>query len=111
LRDRSNGRSIPIALLGGRAVVMTGNGQIDGIPLNGGDLQFVLRRKKDKFKADQYCYEGMHFRKYDLERGGDRLFRWLEWNAQFCRSSPSAFSPPSLSAPKCLGLPPMGKLA
>jgi len=28
-----------------------------------------------------------------------------------CRSSPSAFRLRSLSAPKCLGLPPMGKLA
>lgn len=35
----------------GRAVVMTRNGQIDGIPLNGGNLQFVLRKKKGKFKA------------------------------------------------------------
>jgi hypothetical protein len=46
-------------------------------------LQFVLRRKKGKFKAASVLLWGNAFHKHDLERGGDRLDRWLEWNARF----------------------------
>jgi hypothetical protein len=50
---------------------------------------------------------------YDLERGGDRLSdRWNGMLGFYFLSVVSVrISPRSLSAPKCLGLPPMGKLA
>jgi hypothetical protein len=100
------------SLLGGRAVVMTRNGQIGGIPLKGGDLQFVLRQKRANSRQRQYCDEGTHFVS-TIWKEEATAFSDGGMGCGFvsCRSSPSAFRLKSLSAPKCLGLSPIEKLA